>query len=127
MSASEQQVRPLQARRTGPDGVIFPLFHFGPRAGAHAVNLRILHLEGEQLGEDILWRVNRRIVADVGADQRRRLFVSVSVVDVIADMGDDLRAQQIVQELIGFVFIFLASAGMAKTSKKASAPSFGIK
>lgn len=125
MSASEQQVRPLQARRTGLMA-LFSAFHFGPRAGAHAVNLRILHLEGEQLGEDILRRVNRRVVADVGTDQRRRLFVSVSVVDVIADMGNDLRAQQIVQELIGFVFI-LASAGMAKTSKKASAPSFGIK
>lgn len=44
---------------------------------------------------------------------------------MVGNMRYYIRAQQVIQELIGFVFV-LASAGMAKTSKNAIAPSFGI-
>ncbi len=59
---------PGECRSDGPYSTgrqeLFAALHFGPRAGAHAVNLRILHLQREQFGEHIRWRINRRVVTD---------------------------------------------------------------
>ena len=43
---------------------------------------------------------------------------------MIANMRDNVRTHQIVQELISLFFVFRASAGIAETSKNASAPLF---
>jgi hypothetical protein len=41
---------------------LFTAFHLGPRTRTHAVNFWILNFQGEQLGEDIGWRIDRRVI-----------------------------------------------------------------
>ena len=72
-----------------------------PDPGDRAHVLGVLGLLGKQPGAGGVVGVDRLVVPHIGIHQGGRRAVAVGVVDVVGDVGHDLRLQQVLEELMG--------------------------